>query len=167
MALCACVACDDWAWWAINASEFARGFLEDRCGPCSAGGMELEYQALDLHELTGVQLRQIVSIDEDDVEGLEEMLKDEFASKMRKRAAGLGLDVVTEGTYRNFSFNTKNKNELILVSSQGKPVGWSDAGWEGIEGLLDEIEMDKRNRTLEASELPAKHNSHRKNYEDE
>jgi hypothetical protein len=39
--------------------------------------MEVEHQGVDLHEITGCRLSDVVSLEEDDVEGLEEALQDE------------------------------------------------------------------------------------------
>jgi predicted DNA-binding protein len=56
------------------AGRSARGHLDGKYGPGSCGTMELEIQAMDLREIAGCLLREVVSSDEDDIEDLEDYL---------------------------------------------------------------------------------------------
>jgi hypothetical protein len=131
LCLCACVVCRDWRAWVLNASESAQNLLIEEFGPYSAGGVECETQAVHLHHITGCRLSDVISVEEDDVQGLEVALLEE-------EAKALGLQIVSKGAYNGFSFKTKSNRERFLVTAAGKPVAWSPEV-DGMGAVLVEI----------------------------
>jgi hypothetical protein len=82
LASCECAISPHWQQSMVKACETAIGMLHDKYGPASADGMELQCQALDLVEFTGCRLRDVVSMEVDDVEELEGFLEMEAEAEL-------------------------------------------------------------------------------------
>jgi hypothetical protein len=81
LASCECAISRHWKQSMIEASDISIGMLEDKYGPASTEAIELLCQALDLTEITGCRLSDVVSREEDDVEELESFLDMEEGSE--------------------------------------------------------------------------------------
>jgi len=86
LASCACAVSRSWKQSMIQAGECAVGFLADKYGPSSACAIELQCQAMDLWEIAGCRLRDVLSLEHDDIEELEGFLELEDESESAERS---------------------------------------------------------------------------------
>jgi hypothetical protein len=146
MACCACVI-DDWPTWPPRVSDQAVALIDAQEGPGSCVELEVEYQLMDLQLITGCRAHDLVQSKET-LEWLAEDYEREEQEDLRARAAAMGLSVVLEGRYEpaNCNYRTAHEKQLFLAKADGEPVGYTDAGWEGLITLLDSIARETGKR---------------------
>ena len=90
LASCACAVSRSWKKAMIEACTSAIELMAAKCGPASAGAIELQCQAMELSEIAGCRLRDVVSLEHDDIEELEGFLDweadAELAAQVGKKA---------------------------------------------------------------------------------
>jgi hypothetical protein len=85
-ACCGCVT-EDWVYWSWKASDVAQLVIWQEEGPGSCVELEIFYEIMDLREITGCRLREIISPD-CHIEGLDEQFALEQENDLKHDRGG-------------------------------------------------------------------------------